>query len=91
MDTCAVIVYCDLLLIYAFSDTCYCLSFVKVPRDHIDEFKSVSKFRIFNTNNLWVSLPAIKRLVDSHSIQMEIIVNPKVGTRIKCSIFLALV
>ncbi|KAI1896905.1 hypothetical protein AGOR_G00099680 [Albula goreensis] len=41
------------------------------------EFKSVTKFKIFNTNNLWISLPAIKRLQEQNSMDMEIIVNPK--------------
>uniref|UniRef100_A0A8C5M589 UTP--glucose-1-phosphate uridylyltransferase n=1 Tax=Leptobrachium leishanense TaxID=445787 RepID=A0A8C5M589_9ANUR len=48
-----------------------------VPKPHVDEFKSVSKFKIFNTNNLWISLSAIKRLQEAHAIDMEIIVNPK--------------
>lgn len=45
----------------------------------MDEFKSVTKFKIFNTNNLWISLPAIRRLQDKNALDMEIIVNPKVG------------
>lgn len=50
----------------------------QVPKAHVDEFKSVSKFKIFNTNNLWISLSAIKRLQEESSLDMEIIVNPKV-------------
>jgi len=53
------------------------LEIAQVPKDHQEEFKSVSKFKIFNTNNLWANLPAIKRLVDSKQMEMEIIVNPK--------------
>ncbi|KAM3930326.1 UTP--glucose-1-phosphate uridylyltransferase isoform 1-T1 [Leptodactylus fuscus] len=49
----------------------------QVPKPHVDEFKSVSKFKIFNTNNLWISLSAIKRLQEANAIDMEIIVNPK--------------
>lgn len=45
----------------------------------MDEFKSVSKFKIFNTNNLWISLAAIKRLQEQKAMDLEIIVNPKVG------------
>lgn len=45
----------------------------------MDEFKSVSKFKIFNTNNLWISLPAIRRLQERNALDMEIIVNPKVS------------
>ncbi|KAJ7409755.1 UTP--glucose-1-phosphate uridylyltransferase [Willisornis vidua] len=49
----------------------------QVPKAHVDEFKSVSKFKIFNTNNLWIALSAIKRLQEKNAIDMEIIVNPK--------------
>uniref|UniRef100_A0A4W3GJK1 UTP--glucose-1-phosphate uridylyltransferase n=1 Tax=Callorhinchus milii TaxID=7868 RepID=A0A4W3GJK1_CALMI len=53
------------------------LEIAQVPKAHVDEFKSVSKFKIFNTNNLWISLAAIKRLQEHNEIDMEIIVNPK--------------
>ncbi|XP_076442104.1 UTP--glucose-1-phosphate uridylyltransferase-like isoform X2 [Babylonia areolata] len=53
------------------------LEIAQVPKDYVDEFKSVSKFKIFNTNNLWISLPAIKRVVEDKSLHMEIILNPK--------------
>lgn len=50
----------------------------QVPKDHVDEFKSIKKFKIFNTNNLWVSLRAIKRLLDEDRMKIEVIVNRKV-------------
>uniref|UniRef100_H2TVH3 UTP--glucose-1-phosphate uridylyltransferase n=1 Tax=Takifugu rubripes TaxID=31033 RepID=H2TVH3_TAKRU len=53
------------------------LEIAQVPKAHVDEFKSVTKFKIFNTNNLWISLPAIRRLQDKNALDMEIIVNPK--------------
>jgi len=53
------------------------LELAQVPSKHVDSFKSVNKFKIFNTNNIWVSLSAIKRVVKSNSLAMEIIVNPK--------------
>ncbi len=34
--------------------------------------------RIFNTNNLWINLPAVKRIIIDKTLQMEIIVNHKV-------------
>uniref|UniRef100_A0AAY4DLF2 UTP--glucose-1-phosphate uridylyltransferase n=1 Tax=Denticeps clupeoides TaxID=299321 RepID=A0AAY4DLF2_9TELE len=74
------------------------LEIAQVPKTHVDEFKSVTKFKIFNTNNLWISLVAIKRLQEQNAMDMEIIVNPKtldggqnviqletaVGAAIKC-------
>ena len=53
------------------------LEIAQVPKEHVDEFKSVSKFKIFNTNNLWINLDAMKRVMDDKSLHMEIIVNPK--------------
>lgn len=53
------------------------LEIAQVPKAHVEEFKSVKKFKIFNTNNLWISLPEIKRLVEERSLDMEIIVNGK--------------
>lgn len=55
------------------------LEIAQVPKAHVDEFKSVSKFKIFNTNNLWISLSAIKRLQEQKAMDLEIIVNPKVS------------
>merc|ERR1719385_176509 len=53
------------------------LEAAQVPKEHEEDFKSVKKFNVFNTNNLWISLPAIQRLVDERTLDMEIIVNPK--------------
>ncbi|KAI5625909.1 UDP-glucose pyrophosphorylase 2a [Silurus asotus] len=59
------------------------LEIAQVPKAHVDEFKSVTKFKIFNTNNLWISLPAIKRLHEQNAMDLEIIINPKGGTLIQ--------
>ncbi|KAK4278075.1 hypothetical protein QN277_015970 [Acacia crassicarpa] len=53
------------------------LEIAQVPNEHVNEFKSIEKFKIFNTNNLWVNLNAIKRLVEADALNMEIIPNPK--------------
>ncbi len=55
------------------------LEIAQVPDDHVEDFKSVRKFKIFNTNNLWVSLKAIKRVMTNKELDLEIIVNNKVG------------
>ncbi|XP_027940798.1 UTP--glucose-1-phosphate uridylyltransferase [Vigna unguiculata] len=53
------------------------LEIAQVPDEHVSEFKSIEKFKIFNTNNLWVNLNAAKRLVEADALKMEIIPNPK--------------
>nr|ADE62529.1 UDP-glucose pyrophosphorylase [Gracilariopsis lemaneiformis]ANG56391.1 UDP-glucose pyrophosphorylase [Gracilariopsis lemaneiformis] len=53
------------------------LEVAQVPSKYIEEFKSVSKFKVFNTNNIWVSLRAIKRVMQSGEMKLDIIVNNK--------------
>ncbi|KAG4093167.1 UTP--glucose-1-phosphate uridylyltransferase family [Neocallimastix lanati (nom. inval.)] len=53
------------------------LEIAQVPSEHVDEFKSVKKFKIFNTNNLWISLKALKRVMENHELNLDLIVNNK--------------
>lgn len=53
------------------------LEIAQVPKEHVEEFKSIKKFKNFNTNNLWINLKAVKRLVEANAIQVEIIPNAK--------------
>lgn len=57
------------------------LEVAQVPKEHIDEFKNIRKFTNFNTNNLWINLKAVKGLVESSALEMEIIPNQKTITR----------
>lgn len=53
------------------------LEVAQVPGKYIEEFKSVTKFKVFNTNNIWVSLRAIKRVMQANEMKLDIIVNNK--------------
>lgn len=54
------------------------LEIAQVPSAHVEDFKSIKKFKIFNTNNIWVSLRAIKRIVESGVLKdVDVICNPK--------------
>lgn len=54
------------------------LELAQVPQDKVEEFKSIKKFKIFNTNNIWVNLAAIKRVVESGELKnMDVIPNGK--------------
>ncbi|KAI6222991.1 UTP--glucose-1-phosphate uridylyltransferase [Aphelenchoides fujianensis] len=63
--------------IIQYEDNVRLLEIAQVPKDYVDEFKSISKFRIFNTNNLWADLEAVKRVVEHNELDMEVIINPK--------------
>ncbi|KAI0254012.1 UTP--glucose-1-phosphate uridylyltransferase-domain-containing protein [Lactifluus subvellereus] len=53
------------------------LEVAQVPSEHLEEFKSVRKFKIFNTNNIWINLRALKRVMENEGLDLEIIINPK--------------
>ncbi|CAL2052748.1 unnamed protein product [Caenorhabditis brenneri] len=51
------------------------LEMPQVPPEHLPDFCSTKVFKIFNTNNIWVNLNAVKKLLPD--IKSEIIVNKK--------------
>ena len=53
------------------------LEIAQVPKEHVNEFKSIKKFKYFNTNNIWMNLKAVKRVVENNELAMEIIPNAK--------------
>jgi UTP--glucose-1-phosphate uridylyltransferase len=53
------------------------LEIAQVPSEHTEEFKSIRKFKIFNTNNLWINLKALKTIMSTDMMELEIIINPK--------------
>lgn len=53
------------------------LEIAQVPKEHVEDFKSIKKFKYFNTNNLWIDLRAMKRVLENNELDLEIIVNPK--------------
>ncbi|XP_065893166.1 UTP--glucose-1-phosphate uridylyltransferase-like [Dysidea avara] len=49
------------------------LELSQVPADKVADFHS--RFKLFNTNNLWVNLKALKPKLDKNKLTMEVIVN----------------
>ncbi|KDQ57768.1 hypothetical protein JAAARDRAFT_35458 [Jaapia argillacea MUCL 33604] len=62
-----------------YEDRLRLLEIAQVPPAHVDDFKSVSKFKIFNTNNLWIDLKALHRIMTRGGMELDIIANPKVS------------
>lgn len=54
------------------------LEIAQVPTEFKSEFTSIKKFQIFNTNNVWINLRAIKDLLNEGPIDLDIIANKKV-------------
>ena len=59
---------------------------VQVPKEHEEEFQSVKKFNVFNTNNLWIKLEAISRIITEQTLDMDLIVNPVTLGNLKKSV-----
>jgi len=54
------------------------LEVAQVPKQHVPEFQSIKKFKIFNTNNLWIKIQSIADVVKAGSLKdIDIIANPK--------------
>ncbi len=53
------------------------LEIAQVPEEHIEEFASDRKFKIFNTNNIWINLVHLKKRLEQGPMDMEVIVNEK--------------
>lgn len=53
------------------------LEIAQVPADRVCDFQDTVKFPAFNTNNLWLDLRAVKRVVEAGGPRMPLIVNRK--------------
>ncbi len=49
------------------------------PEEELDEFQDIALYRYFNTNSLWVHLPALRELLDRHEglLPLPLIRNAK--------------
>ena len=53
------------------------LEIAQVPREYQETFKSVKKFKIFNTNNIWIDLFELKKKLENNALHLDVIVNQK--------------
>ncbi|MDH5560558.1 MAG: UTP--glucose-1-phosphate uridylyltransferase [Deltaproteobacteria bacterium] len=58
------------------------LEFAQVPEEYREEFKSIKKFKIFNTNNIWINLVALRNKLDSKSLVLDVFENFKQVNRL---------
>lgn len=49
----------------------------QVTDDQLELFMDIQRFRVFNTNNVWVNLLSLKKLMETGSIHLPIIQNRK--------------
>jgi UTP--glucose-1-phosphate uridylyltransferase len=48
------------------------------PKDEMDAFKDIKRYRFFNTNNIWLNLKSLKTLIKKHhTINLPLIKNHK--------------
>ncbi|CAK5281593.1 unnamed protein product [Mycena citricolor] len=65
----------------SYRDSIRLLELAQVPPQYVDDFQSVRKFQIFNTNNLWINLHALKRVMDGGGMHLDVIANSKINER----------
>ncbi|MEE9258599.1 MAG: UTP--glucose-1-phosphate uridylyltransferase [Nitrospinaceae bacterium] len=53
------------------------LEIARVPDEHVDEFCGLRKFRVFNTNNIWINLAHLRKKLEEGPLDLDVIVNRK--------------
>lgn len=53
------------------------LEIAQVEDAHREAFQDLDRFPVFNTNNLWIHLPALKQRLEEGSLELPLIVNRK--------------
>ncbi|MBC8286164.1 MAG: UTP--glucose-1-phosphate uridylyltransferase [Nitrospinae bacterium] len=53
------------------------LEIARVPDDRLDEFCDQKKFKVFNTNNIWINLVALNNRLKKGSLKLSVLVNRK--------------
>lgn len=54
------------------------LELAEVPEDYKSEFNSIRKFKIFNTNSIYINLKILKRKMENGGLNLDIIENKKI-------------
>ena len=48
------------------------------PKNEMDGFRDISRYRYFNTNNIWINLPALKNIIEEYGmVRLPMILNKK--------------
>jgi UTP--glucose-1-phosphate uridylyltransferase len=63
--------------LYQEKDQIKLLEIADVPPEHVMEFCGNEKFSFFNTNNIWVNLVRLKKMLKEGSLDLGLIVNRK--------------
>ncbi len=53
------------------------LEIARVPDDKVDEFCDQKKFKVFNTNNIWINLVALNNRLNQGPLDLNVLVNRK--------------
>jgi len=53
------------------------LEIAQIPEAYHGDFQNIERFGYFNTNNLWIDLISLKKIMDTDSMQLPIIQNRK--------------
>ena len=53
------------------------LEIAQVPDEKINEFCDMKKFKVFNTNNIWINLVALNNRLKKNFLELSVLVNRK--------------
>jgi len=49
----------------------------QVEPEHLSDFEDISEFKVFNTNNIWIKLSALEKILSEPDFELPLIANPK--------------
>lgn len=58
-------------------DRLFLLERAQVASDQSSEFENIARFKIFNTNNVWINLQKVREKINTMAFSLPLIVNPK--------------
>ncbi|KIP04108.1 hypothetical protein PHLGIDRAFT_110014 [Phlebiopsis gigantea 11061_1 CR5-6] len=56
------------------------LEITQVPSEHVEDFQSARRFKVFNTNNLWINIKSLKRVMNHAGMGLDLITKEKVAS-----------
>ncbi len=63
--------------LYESSGNLHLLEVAQVPDEHLSEFCGVDKFKVFNTNNVWIHLECLQERLKKGPLDLNLIINEK--------------
>ncbi len=63
--------------LYESNNNLHLLEVAQVPKEYLSEFCGIEKFKVFNTNNVWIHLECLQERLEKGPLDLNLIINEK--------------